>query len=97
MITPKVIVVGLYAYGYGAILSHNHRHDRVGEFAHATHRSLIRIRSTEYPQSLATGLAPFRVFGPYDNFSYQHNFSGDLTWIGKSQLYSEALRLLPQE
>ena len=26
-------------------------------------------------------LARCQSFGPYDNFSYKHNFSGDLTWI----------------
>lgn len=80
VINPKLIVVGRYTYGYGAILSRN-----VGLLA------LVNSPITpglawpntrdRVPTVSGNGFSALQSFGPYDNFSYKHNFSGDVTWI----------------
>jgi hypothetical protein len=80
VISPKTIVEGRYAYGYGAILSNN-----IG---------LLALQNTQVPVNLpfentrdripslsGNGFTGLGSFGPYDNFSYKHNFSGGLTRI----------------
>ncbi|MEK6281610.1 MAG: carboxypeptidase-like regulatory domain-containing protein [Acidobacteriota bacterium] len=80
VISPKTILEGRYAYGYGAILSSN-----IG---------LLALTNTSVPVSLpfqntrdripsvsANGFTGLGSFGPYDNFSYKHNFNGTLTQI----------------
>ncbi|HYJ46429.1 MAG TPA: TonB-dependent receptor, partial [Pyrinomonadaceae bacterium] len=80
VLSPKTILEGRYTYGYGAILSEN-----VG---------LLALTNTSVPVSLpfvttrdripsvsGNGFNGLTSFGPYDNFSYKHNFSGSLTKI----------------
>ena len=78
--SPKLIVVGRYTYGYGAILSHN-----VGTLALAnspiTPPLAYANQRDRVPTISGNGFAALQSFGPYDNFSYKHNFSGDVTWI----------------
>lgn len=86
-VSPSVIVEGRYTYGWGAILSENvgflalrntqvpvvlpfaNEKDRVPTIANAAGTALIN------------GFTNLTSFGPYDNFSYKHNFSGSATWI----------------
>lgn len=80
VVNPKLVVVGRFAYGYGAILSHH-----VGTLA------LINSPITPplaYPNTrdrvptvTGNGFSALQSFGPYDNFSYKRNYSGDVTWI----------------
>ena len=80
VLSPKLIVVGRYTYGYGAILSHN-----VGTLALAnspiTPPLAYANQRDRVPTISGNGFAALQSFGPYDNFSYKHNFSGDVTWI----------------
>ena len=77
---PNLIVVGRYAYGYGAILSKN-----VGTLAlvnSAITPSLPYPNTRDrVPTVTGNGFSNLTSFGPYDNFSYKHNFAGDVTWI----------------
>ncbi len=78
--SPNLIIEGRYNYGYGAILSEN-----VG---------LLALSNTTVPVSLpfsntrdrvptltGNGFTGLTSFGPYDNFSYKHNFTGTATWL----------------
>ena len=80
VMSPKTVLEGRYTYGYGAILSEN-----VG---------LLALRNTQVPVSLpflntrdripsvtGNGFTGLTSFGPYDNFSYKHNFAGSVTSI----------------
>lgn len=87
VVNPNLILEGRYAYGWGAILSRNvgllalenttipvnlpfeNQRDRVPTIANAAGTALIN------------GFTNLTSFGPYDNFSYKHNFSGSATWI----------------
>lgn len=79
-ISPRFIVQGQYVYSYGAILSEN-----IG---------LIATRNTNVPITLpypsqrdrvptitGNGFSGIQSFGPYDNFSDKHNWSGNVTYI----------------
>jgi hypothetical protein len=80
VISPKLIVVGRYTYGYGAILSNN-----VGLLAlvNSPITPTLAWPNTRdrVPTVSGNGFSALQSFGPYDNFSYKHNFSGDATWI----------------
>ncbi|HEY6231219.1 MAG TPA: TonB-dependent receptor [Pyrinomonadaceae bacterium] len=80
VINPKVIFVGRYAYGYGAILSHS-----TGTLARANSpiNPPLAYPNTRdrVPTITGNGFSALQSFGPYDNFSYKHNISGDLTWV----------------
>lgn len=78
--SPRLIFEGRYNYGYGAILSEN-----VG---------FLALRNTQVPITLpfvnqrdripsisGNGFTGLGSFGPYDNFSYKHNFTGTTTWL----------------
>jgi hypothetical protein len=80
VLSPKTVLEGRYTYGYGAILSHN-----VG---------LLALDRTQVPVTLpfvntrdriptltGNGFTGLTSFGPYDNFSYKHNFGGSVTSI----------------
>jgi hypothetical protein len=77
--SPKLVFVGRWTYGYGAILSHD-----IGSLA------LVNSPITPplaYPNTKdvvpiisGNGFSNLTEFGPYDNFSYKHNFAGDVTW-----------------
>jgi hypothetical protein len=87
VVSPNLILEGRYAYGWGAILSHN-----VGLLAlanttvpvnlpFANQRDRIPTISNAAATPLINGFTNLTGFGPYDNFSYKHNFSGSATWI----------------
>lgn len=76
---PNFVVVGRWNYGYGAILS-------------ATSGTMARSVSAIAPPSAypvtrdfiptvsGNGFSTLTTFGDYNNFSYKHNFGGDITW-----------------
>lgn len=76
--SPRTVVEARYTYGYGAILSEN-----IG---------LLSLRANNIPVALpfentrdrnpsitGNGFTGLTSFGPYDNFSYKHNFTGAVT------------------
>jgi len=79
-LSPNTIVEGRYTYGYGAILSEN-----VGYLALANTTIPITLpfaNARDRVTSISNnGFSNLTSFGPYDNFSYKHNFSGSLTKI----------------
>jgi hypothetical protein len=78
--SPKLLFEGRYAYGYGAILSKN-----VGALALANTTIPVTLpfanERDRVPTLTGNGFTGLTSFGPYDNFSYKHNFNGTLTWI----------------
>ena len=80
VISPNFILVGRYTYGYGAILSKN-----VGTLALVNSPITPPLpypnQRDRVPTISGNGFSPLQSFGPYNNFSYKHNFSGDGTWI----------------
>ena len=80
VISPSLIVVGRYTYGYGAILSSN-----VGLLAlvNSPITPALAWPNTRDRVSTITGngFSNLSSFGPYDNFSYKHNAGADATWI----------------
>jgi hypothetical protein len=79
VISPSFILVGRYTYGYGAILSKN-----VGTLALVNSPITPPLpypnQRDRVPTITGNGFSPLQSFGPYNNFSYKHNFSGDATW-----------------
>jgi hypothetical protein len=79
-LSPHVLFEGRYNYGYGAILSHT-----VGTLALANTNVPITLpfanTRDRVPTVTGNGFTGLTSFGPYDNFSYKHNFTGSLTWI----------------
>src|SRR5258705_7799353 len=77
---PNLVFVGRWNYGYGAILSRD-----IGLLA--TFNSPIApplaYENTKgvVPVIANNGFSNLTEFGPYDNFSYKHNFAGDVTFI----------------
>jgi len=80
VVNPKVILEGRYVYSYGAIVSNT-----TGLLA----RSVSPIAPTlpyplnddRVPQINITNFNNLAAFGPYNNFSDKHEWSGNLTWI----------------
>jgi hypothetical protein len=86
ILNSKIVVVGRYTYGYGAILSKN-----VGTLALANSPIVPPLpyenQRDRVPTISGNGFSNLQSFGPYDNFSYKHNISGDVTWtMGKHSL-----------
>jgi len=79
VISPTMIFEGRYNYGYGAILSRT-----VGTLALANTNVPVTLpfenTRDRVPTLTGNGFTGLTSFGPYDNFSYKHNFSGSLTW-----------------
>lgn len=79
-VSPRVIIEGRYNYSYGAILSEN-----IGLLS--LNRSSIPVslpfenQRDRVPSLIGNGFTGFTSFGPYDNFSDKHNYTGSLTWI----------------
>jgi hypothetical protein len=77
---PNTIIEGRYTYGYGAILSQN-----IGFLALANTSIPVALpfpnARDRIPSVTNNGFSNLTSFGPYDNFSYKHNFSGSLTKI----------------
>jgi hypothetical protein len=80
VLSPKVIIEGRYAYGYGAILSKN-----IGLLALVNTNVPVTLPFTNtrdrVPSLSGNGFTGLGSFGPYDNFSYKHNFNGSVAYI----------------
>ena len=78
--SPKMIFEGRYNYGYGAILSRN-----VGLLALANTRIPVTLpfenTRDRIPTLTGNGFTGLSGYGPYDNFSYKHNFTGSWTAV----------------
>lgn len=78
--TPNFVVVGRWTYGYGAILSQD-----IGSLALANSpiTPALAYPNTKdiVPIISGNGFSTLTEFGPYDNFSWKHNFAGDVTVI----------------
>jgi len=85
VLSPAFVLVGRYTYGYGAILSSN-----VGTLALANSPITPPLPFTNQRDRVPTisgnGFSNLQSFGPYDNFSYKHNFSGDATWTKSAHI-----------
>jgi hypothetical protein len=77
--SQKAIFEGRYTYGYGAILSKN-----IGLLALANTQIPVTLpfenTRDRVPTLTGNGFTGLTSFGPYDNFSYKHNFTG--SWTG---------------
>jgi hypothetical protein len=84
---PNVIVEARYNYGYGAILSENIGLLSLNNFVAPITLPFVnqRDRNPSISGALSTtivnGFTSLSSFGPYDNFSDKHNWTGTLTWI----------------
>jgi hypothetical protein len=84
------VIVGRWNYGYGAIKS-----DTTGTLALANSSitPAMAYASTRdlVPQigngTNTNGFSNLQAFGNYDNFSYKHNFAGDVTWTKGSHTF----------
>ena len=80
VISPKVIAVGRFTHGYGAILSEN-----IGLLAlqnsPITPALPFENERDRVPTVTGNGFSNLQSFGPYDNFSYKQNYDGSMTWI----------------
>jgi hypothetical protein len=78
--TPNLVAVGRWTYGYGAILSRD-----IGTLALANSPITppLAYPNTKdvVPFVSGNGFSTLTEFGPYDNFSYKHNFAGDVTLV----------------
>lgn len=76
---PNLVIVGRFTYGYGAILSNN-----IGTLAlsNSPIRPPLAYENTRdrVPTISGNGFSALQSFGPYDNFSWKKNTSGDVTW-----------------
>ncbi|HSL54849.1 MAG TPA: TonB-dependent receptor [Pyrinomonadaceae bacterium] len=80
VISPKVIAVGRFTHGYGAILSEN-----IGLLAlrnsPITPNLPFQNERDRVPTVTGNGFSNLQSFGPYDNFSWKQNYDGSMTWI----------------
>ncbi|HUC19902.1 MAG TPA: hypothetical protein VMR98_00200, partial [Candidatus Polarisedimenticolaceae bacterium] len=80
VLNPKTIIEARYAYGYGAILSSN-----VGLLALANTQVPVTLpfvnTRDRIPSLSGNGFTGLGSFGPYDNFSYKHNFNVSVSKI----------------
>ncbi|HUR99882.1 MAG TPA: carboxypeptidase regulatory-like domain-containing protein [Pyrinomonadaceae bacterium] len=78
--TSNFIIEGRYNYSYGAILSKN-----IGLLALTNSQVPITLpfanERDRIPSITGNGFTGLTSFGPYDNFSDKHNFSGTATWL----------------
>jgi hypothetical protein len=74
-----LVIVGRWTYGYGAILSNT-----IGTMALSNSPITPPLPYTKtrdfVPTVSGNGFGSLATFGDYDNFSYKHNFAGDLSW-----------------
>jgi hypothetical protein len=79
LLSPSVVVVGRWTYGYGAILSKD-----IGSLALANSPITppLAYPNTQdvVPNISGNGFSTLTEFGPYNNFSWKNNFAGDVTW-----------------
>lgn len=80
VINPKIIAIGRFTHGYGAILSGN-----IGLLAlqnsPITPPLPFENQRDRVPTVAGNGFSALQSFGPYDNFSYKQNYDGSMTWI----------------
>src|SRR5262249_5288858 len=79
-LSPTMILEGRYNYAYGAILSQN-----IGTLALVNTTVPVTLpfqnQRDRVPSITNNGFANLTSFGPYDNFSDKHNWTGSFTWI----------------
>lgn len=80
VINPKVIAVGRFTHGYGAILSNNIGLLALANSPIAPPLPFVNQRD-RVPTVTGNGFSNLQSFGPYDNFSYKQNYDGSMTWI----------------
>ncbi len=80
VLSPKTVLEGRYTYGYGAILSHNIGLLALSRTSVPVSLPFINTRD-RVPTVTGNGFTGLTSFGPYDNFSYKHNFGGSVTSI----------------
>ncbi len=80
VVSPNVIIEGLYAHSFGAILS-----STVGTLGTANTTIPINLAfpntRDKNPTISGNGFSALQAFGNYDNFSNKNYYSGSLTWI----------------
>ena len=80
VVSPNVIIEGLYAHSFGAILS-----STIGTFGRAATTIPINLAfpntRDKNPTISGNGFSALQAFGNYDNFSNKNYYSGSLTWI----------------
>ena len=80
--TPQsdIIIEGRYNYSYGAILSEN-----IGLLALSQTQIPINLpfqnQRDRVPTITGNGFTGLTSFGPYDNFSDKHTYTGTLSWL----------------
>ncbi len=78
--SPNLVFEAGYTFGFGAILSKN-----IGLIALAnspiTPPLPYPVTRDRVPTVTGTGFSNLQSFGPYDNFSWKQNLSGNTTWI----------------
>jgi hypothetical protein len=78
--SPNTILELRYNYGYGAILSEN-----IGLLALTNSNIPVVLpfqnQRDRVPTLTGNGFTGLTSFGPYDNFSYKHNYNASFTWI----------------
>lgn len=83
VVSPNFIIEGRYAYGFGAILSEN-----IGTLSLLQGTIPVTLpfanERDRNPTLVGNGFTGLTSFGPYDNFSYKHNFNLGMTWINGS-------------
>ena len=86
VVSPRVIIETRYNYGYGAILSKN-----VGTLALANTNVPVTLpfanQRDRIPTLTGNGFTGLTSFGPYDNFSYKHNFTGTVTYLAGNHAF----------
>lgn len=77
--SPSLVIAGRWNYGYGAIISKD-----IGTIALANSPitpPLAYAKTRDFVPTVAgNGFSTLTTFGDYNNFSYKHNFSGDVSW-----------------
>lgn len=80
VVNPRIIAIGRFTHGYGAILSNN-----IGFLAlknsPITPPLPFENERDRVPTVTGNGFSNLQSFGPYDNFSYKQNYDGSMTWI----------------
>jgi len=78
--SPNLIFEARYNFGYGAILSEN-----IGALALSNTQVPVTLpfvnQRDRIPSITGNGFAGLTSFGPYDNFSWKSNWTGNTTWI----------------
>jgi len=76
--SPSLVIVGRWTYGYGAILSNTTGSMAVNNSPITPPLAYARTRDF-VPTVSGNGFSTLTTFGDYNNFSYKHNFGGDVT------------------